>query len=157
MNKKILIWIILLFSILGIILTSYLSWLHYNPPAPNEEILGCLTGSGCSAVTTSEYSYFLGTPVAILGLGAYILILFLCTLFLCSKDKEKRKEQIIMTIFLLSLIGTLFQAYLTYISGTIIRAYCSLCIMSEIIITIIFLLSLVLNKEKLKKIWNTLE
>lgn len=157
MNKKTLVWFIIFLSILGVILTSYLSWIHYNPPAPNEELIGCLTGSGCNAVTTSEYSYFLGIPVAVLGLAAYIIIILLSIIFLFLKNEEKRKEQIIMVILLLSFIGTLFQGYLTYISGTIIRAYCSLCIMSEIFITLIFVLTLFLNKEKLKRSWNKLE
>ncbi|MBS3128971.1 vitamin K epoxide reductase family protein [Candidatus Woesearchaeota archaeon] len=153
MNKKIA-WFVVLLAFLGILLTFYLTWLHYNPPAPDEEILGCLTGSGCSAVTTSEYSYFLGIPVAVLGLVTYIIIFLLSILFLFLKSEEKRKEQVSMIILLLSFIGTLFQAYLTYLSATIIRAYCSLCITSEVFITLIFVLSCILNKEKLKMIWE---
>ena len=148
-TQKILTWIALLLSLAGIILASYLTWVHYNPPLPGEEVFGCYAGSSCGAVNSSEYAVFLGIPVAIIGTLGYLIIFIMSILIIW-----KNKQNLVFWIFLISLIGFLFQSYLTYISGTIIRAYCSLCLTSEAIIFLILLCSFFLAKPQLKEIWN---
>lgn len=155
-HKTTLAWIILLVSLFGIVITSYLSYLHFKPPAPDEHVFGCFTGSGCSAVNASEYSSFLGIPVAMLGLIGYVLIFVFSILFLMKRkaDYATSAEKYIVFIFLIGLIGTLFQAYLTYISATVIHAYCSHCLLSEVCITLIMMLSLFLCFPQLKAFWE---
>ncbi|MFI5035874.1 MAG: vitamin K epoxide reductase family protein [Acidimicrobiales bacterium] len=63
-------------SLAGLAVSGYLTYTHFQPQA-----LVC-SGTGvvnCAAVTTSAQSYFLGVPVAILGLAHYALMTALTT------------------------------------------------------------------------------
>jgi uncharacterized membrane protein len=58
-------------SLLGVAVSIYLTITHFEPQA-----LVC-SGTGtidCAAVTTSAQSYFLGVPVAILGLVTFVVL-----------------------------------------------------------------------------------
>jgi uncharacterized membrane protein len=62
------VWTTFALSIFGLGVSIYLTITHFQP-----QLLVC-SGSGvvnCAAVTTSAQSYFLGIPVAILGLAQY--------------------------------------------------------------------------------------
>ena len=63
------VWSTFILSILGLGISSYLTAAHFE----GASILAC-SDSGiinCTTVTTSPQSYFLGVPVAILGLAFY--------------------------------------------------------------------------------------
>ncbi len=64
-----------LLSLVGLGLSIYLTIAHFA----GAHILACSsTGTvDCTAVTTSPQSYFLGAPVAVLGLGFYVLLTLL--------------------------------------------------------------------------------
>jgi uncharacterized membrane protein len=47
-----------------------------------------------------------------------------------------------MALFALSAIGVAFSAWLTYLEAAVINAWCQWCVVSAIIITLIFLLSI---------------
>ena len=57
-------------SILGIILASYLVYVHYSGTKPV-----CTAGTACIKVQTSQWSKLAGVPVALMGLIGYIAIL----------------------------------------------------------------------------------
>lgn len=64
-----------LLSWLGLGIAIYLTVAHYTTPA----ILAC-SDSGtidCLAVTTSQWSFFMGVPVAVLGLINFVVLLAL--------------------------------------------------------------------------------
>lgn len=66
----------LVLSLAGLAISIYLTYTHFQPQA-----LVC-SGNGvvnCAVVTTSPQSYFLGVPVAILGLAQYVVMTALCT------------------------------------------------------------------------------
>lgn len=97
----------------------------------------CSPGFGnCESVSSSQYSYILGIPVAYLGLLTYLAILFL--LIFGEKIKFLQTNGI-YALFGISLFGFLFSLYLTYLELWVIKALCQWCIISAILMTVIFI------------------
>jgi uncharacterized membrane protein len=62
-------------SVLGLFISTYLTITHFEPT-----LLTCNFSHSiinCAKVTTSPQSYFLGVPVAILGLGNFVVMVAL--------------------------------------------------------------------------------
>lgn len=99
--------------------------------------LTCTVGS-CEQVQAAPQSALFGIPVSVLGFGAYLAILGLALAGL-HRPGDRRIAQ---AITLVSGIGVLFSAYLTYVEAFVIYMWCQYCVVSAIVITLIFLLSL---------------
>ncbi|MBI2486807.1 MAG: vitamin K epoxide reductase family protein [Deltaproteobacteria bacterium] len=122
--------IILVLSALGIALSLYLTYLYYSKAVA----AFCAAGSGCDTVRESSYSAILGVPVALLGVIGYSLIFALSLTF---KGRDRW-----FLLYLASLAGFVFSAYLTYIEIFVLHAICFYCLISAVIITAIFLILL---------------
>lgn len=122
-------------SLLGLLDSSYLL-LHKLGYVGS---LACTAGATCNIVNTSEYSTFLGLPVALYGMLGYLTILGL-TLYGLSPDRvdDSRIDQAISA---LSGLGLAFSLYLSYLSLFVIGAACPWCIFSLLLILLIFVLS----------------
>ncbi|MEK7440567.1 MAG: vitamin K epoxide reductase family protein, partial [Chloroflexota bacterium] len=94
----------------------------------------------CESVNSSIYSQINGVPIALLGAGAYILILLF--LFLESRD-DFLGDWSPLIVFGLSLTGTLYSIYLTYIEIAVLKAICPYCVLSAVAVLIIFVISIV--------------
>jgi uncharacterized membrane protein len=100
----------------------------------------CIKGLGdCWTVNTSVYSQIYGIPIAILGTLAFLSLLVLIVL-----DGRTPFFKAFTPYFLfgITLIGTLYSAYLTYLELEIIRAICPFCVVSAISMLILFGLSI---------------
>ena len=107
-------------AVVGLLISAYLSWVHYAGMAPV-----CVGGSGgCQSVQSSSYATIFGVPVAVVGLDGYSGLLFSAWL---------GGEVGIYLGFLLALVGTLFSAYLTYLELFVIHALCQWCLASAAI------------------------
>ncbi|NIP30448.1 MAG: hypothetical protein GTO02_10760 [Candidatus Dadabacteria bacterium] len=124
-------------SLLGIILSGYLT----NKIINYSELNFCLTGVECDIVNSSRYSKLLGVPVSVFGLIGYLSILTVSFLSLTKNNKWK-------FLYILSMTGFSFTVYLTFLELYIIKAICSLCILSAIIITLILFL-VILKKQRM--------
>lgn len=100
----------------------------------------CLGSGDCATVNYSPYSEVYGIPVSLIGLLGYLAIAGVLWLETRSSFFEEHGP---LVVFGLSLVGVLFSAYLTYIEAAILHAYCPFCVLSAIVITIIFILSIV--------------
>ena len=120
-------------SLLGICVSGYLSYIHYSG-----EPIFCGGSNSCELVNASRFAFLGPIPVAVLGLGAYLAILILSRI----KSDEDDQPWPAMLIFGLALIGVMFQLYLSYIEVFVLRAICYWCVSSQIIILVIFILSL---------------
>ena len=109
--------VLLVLAALGALISAYLTWTHFAGLTP------VCTGSdeGCETVQSSRYASILGIPVALLGLVAYGGLIFSAAVW---------KEAGIYLGFLISLVGTLFSAYLTYLEIFVIGALCQWCLAS---------------------------
>jgi uncharacterized membrane protein len=126
---------IALLALLGLLVSGYLSMFKLG-------YLGTIQCSigGCQVVQMSDYAMLLGTPVALWGVGAYVLLLVLALAGIQPRWSEDRR--LALAIFGFAGFGVLFSAYLTYLEAFVIRAWCQWCVVSAILVTAIFLLSI---------------
>jgi len=129
------LWLMRLLALAGLGVSGYLTWTHLTNQA-----IACGGSQDCDLVQQSAYSEVLGIPVALLGMLAYATLLAL--LFLRGRLPQAWDAYIPLAVFGISLIGVLYSAYLTYLEIYVIYAICRWCVSSAIIITVIFLLSL---------------
>jgi uncharacterized membrane protein len=122
------------FTVVGFVVSIYLAWLKFT----NRYAL-CGPIGDCESVNTSPYSEIMGIPIALLGVGAYGLILILIGL---ERRDSTWSEISTYVIFGISLVGTLYSAYLTFIEIAILRAICPYCVVSAIAMTGLLILSI---------------
>jgi uncharacterized membrane protein len=127
-NRRLRI-ILLVFTVLGLILASYLTYIHYAGIKP-----ACTAGESCTKVQTSQYSKLVGVPVALIGLLGYIAIL---ASLLASENENTRLATMVLT-----LVGFAFSGYLTYRELFSIHAVCEECATSAVFLTIMMCLSI---------------
>ena len=101
----------------------------------------CVKGVGnCESVNTSSYAEIMGIPVAVLGAGTYLLILII---LLLETHNDHLKTNATLYLFGITLIGVLFSAYLTFIEIAVLKNICPYCVLSAILMTVLFILSIV--------------
>ena len=120
---------ILVLSAIGFLISLYLTYLHFA----EGQAAFCSQGSDCDLVRQSSYSSILGIPVALLGAIGYLLI------FWFSYVSVSRKMRWVL-LYILSLSGFVFSLYLTYVEIFIIKAICQYCVISAVLMTIIFIM-----------------
>jgi len=99
--------------------------------------MACGTGA-CEAVQLSPYSRFLGIEVPFIGVLGY-LALFLVSLLALRRPAERR-----WTVLLLGLASgaLLFTLYLKYVEFFVLRAVCRWCVLSAVLVVLIFVAAL---------------
>ena len=98
----------------------------------------CLGSGDCSTVNASRYSEIYGFPVASVGIAGYLAILL--THYFERRDSFFKNNGP-MLVFGMALAGFLFTVYLMYVEIAIIKALCPFCIASQVMMTIIFIIS----------------
>jgi uncharacterized membrane protein len=88
----------------------------------------------CDMVNRSVYSTVMGIPVALIGVGGYLALLALVTVY-------RAKAEAPAMLFTGALAGFAFALYLTYIEAFVLAVWCILCLSSLTIIFAITLLS----------------
>ncbi|HEY5087629.1 MAG TPA: vitamin K epoxide reductase family protein [Gemmatimonadaceae bacterium] len=101
--------------------------------------LACGLG-GCERVNTSKWSTFAGAPVAAWGLAFYVATLVVA--IVGTSPSFAHRSEISYLLAAMSLAGVAFTAWLTYLELYVINAICRYCVMSAIIVTLIFLVSI---------------
>ena len=115
-------------ALVGIAIAGYLTWVHYA----GLEAVCVGGGGGCERVQSSRWAELAGVPVAVLGLGGYVLILASLAL------PEELGAQ---AAAFLSLVGFGVSAWLTYVEIEKIEAICQWCVASAVIMTALALVS----------------
>ncbi len=124
--------VITILSLVGFFVASYL-WAH------NLGLTGpivCGVGD-CATVQASQYATIGPIPVAAIGVLGYVALMVLSFLGLQPPHRESRRIGGLMLAG--SAVGTAFSAYLTYLEAAVIEAWCQYCVVSAILITLIFL------------------
>lgn len=121
--------------VIGFLIGLYLSYVKF---ANTEPI--CIGGSSdCSLVQNSIYAYFLGVPVAYLGLLTYIA---LGILWIAKRWNFQGWALLATQLFWgVALFAALFSIYLTYIELFVLGAICQWCVASATVIVAIFIVS----------------
>lgn len=126
-------------AVIGLLVATYMTiykWTNNNAM--------CLGSGDCGTVNASKYSEVNGIPVALIGFLGYASILGVLVL-------EKRKvfmaeffeENATLLTFGLALTGFLFTLWLIYVEVALIKALCPFCLTSQVVMTIIFILSII--------------
>ncbi len=118
-------------ALAGIFVSTYL--LLYKLGIIGE--LSCSVGS-CETVNSSKWATFLGMPVAAWGVAWYVGMFALAIVSTGARFVDSRS---VSTVLLgMAASGLIFSTYLTYLELFRIHAICQWCIVSAIIVTIIF-------------------
>ncbi|HEY7256707.1 MAG TPA: vitamin K epoxide reductase family protein [Solirubrobacterales bacterium] len=109
----------------GIGVAAYIAIAEAGGGAP-----ACLAGGGgCETVAESQYADLAGINVAVIGIAGYVLLLVTALL---------RGDGARMGGFAISLAGFGFSVYLTYLELFVIEAICQWCVISAILMTVLF-------------------
>lgn len=122
-QRKSLLYLFYALAVMGIGVAAYV---YFTISSGGEVVCGL---GDCGIVNNSKYAFIYGIPVSGYGLLYYSLIF---ALLLTKKYRW---------MFLISIVGLLFSAYLTFIEAFVIEAWCQWCVMSAWISTSIFILS----------------
>ena len=123
-----------LISLAGLFLGVYLTLYKFGFIGS----LVCNVGS-CEQVQTSRWSVFLGLPVATWGVGFYALLLVLSIAGLQPRFADSRRLS--LALVLLTGWGVLFTAWLNYLEGFVIHAWCEWCLGSAAMVVLLFVLA----------------
>src|SRR3990167_2650070 len=123
-----------LLSLAGAFVSLYL-WLY---KIGGIGTLACGSG-GCATVQLSPYSRFLGVDVGLIGLVGYLVLLTVALVSLQPRWAEARWPG--MVLLGLSSGAGLFTSYLKYLEFFVIEAICRWCVVSAVLIALIFVLS----------------
>jgi uncharacterized membrane protein len=134
MDKR-LTQVTVILSIIGLLVAIYMTIFKLT----NNESM-CIGNSGCSVVNASGYSEVNGIPVAVIGVIGYLAILGILWL---ERKPGFFKTNGSMILFGLSLTGFLFTVWLIFVEVALIKALCPFCITSQVMMTAIFILSVV--------------
>jgi uncharacterized membrane protein len=107
--------------------------------------LSCSIGS-CETVNLSRWSIFLGAPVAAWGVGFYVVMFGLSVASL--QDRYANSIGMSKALALVSGGGLVFSAWLTYLELFVIHAICQWCVASALIVTTIFIVSILDLRER---------
>jgi len=119
----------LVLSVIGLGVASYLTYIHYAGINPV-----CTAGDSCLKVQTSVYSLLLGVPVALMGLIGYVAI---TASLIAPENETTRFATVVFTV-----VGFGFSAYLTYRELFSIHAICEWCASSAVILTVLMCLAI---------------
>lgn len=121
----------IILSIIGLIASLYLSWIEYSG-----KFAFCGPIGNCEAVNTSKYAQIYGIPLAYIGVAVYLVLIII---FLLEGRNDLFAEYGPLVVFGLTLIGVLFSIYLTYLEIWVIKAICPYCVVSAIVMLLLFI------------------
>ncbi|HEX5410908.1 MAG TPA: thioredoxin domain-containing protein [Terriglobia bacterium] len=130
--RKILLMVL---SLVGLFDSIYLLWEYTSPAHP----MVCM-GGGCDAVRASEYSHLGALPVPMYGVFMYAFLVLLLFLYpLLPSAYVRLTQHVVMVV---AGAGFLFSVYLTGIEAFVLHSWCMWCVLSFLLVTAIFILSI---------------
>lgn len=141
---------------IGAIGTAYLTVVKLT-----QGTAACPTG-GCDVVLSSPYATVFGLPLTLFGfLGYFSMIVFaVAPLFFNTLEQKKLHSKLNKWTRLLLFMGAtammVFSGYLMYLLFTVIKAACLYCIVSALLSTSLFILSIIGHDwEEVGQLWFT--
>ncbi len=127
--------VIVLAAFAGLILTVYI-----HQKKRHKAPMVCPMGSDCNKVIMSEFSTFLGVPVELWGMAYYATIF--ASYFLFLTVPPALDWGLLFIVVPLSMGAFLFSGYLTFIQAFSLKQWCTWCLSSAGLSTLIFILTL---------------
>ena len=129
------IWLVSVLLVLaGAVDSAYLAFLKFTGT-----VAACSNIGDCEAVNNSKFAEIGGIPLALLGLLGYLAILA----FLVLETRfPSWKDGLHLSVFGFTLAGTIYSAYLTYIEIAVLHAICPYCVVSAVVMLLLFVISI---------------
>ena len=108
--------------------------------------LSCSVGS-CETVNTSRWAVFLGFPVAAWGVFFYVAAFVVALVGTLARFEDAPTISWLLALW--SAVGLVFSGWLTYLELAVIQAICIWCVVSAVLVTAIFVLSIADLRERL--------
>lgn len=129
MNKWIAPLVIVIFSGVGLWAAASALQIHNGKSDSGFCELG--GNFSCDIVNQSSYAEVMGIPFALIGILGYAAMLVVVTTAVANKKKEWN-ELLFSTLCAMATIGLGIQIYLTIIEAFVLRAWCLLCLFSQV-------------------------
>lgn len=134
-NSSTLEWINPLLILAGLGVAGYLAYVETQSATAI-----CGPVGDCNAVQHSPYARLFGIlPIGVLGVFGYLAILAAWVVRNLRSSPFTRLAD--LALFGMTLAGTLFSIYLTYLEPFVIKAVCMWCLSSAVIMTILLVLN----------------
>lgn len=114
----------------GLADSLYLTWYHYDPA-----VRACLAARGCETVNASRFATWGAVPVALIGAAGYLLIVAALARRRWGPPASRRSAG--YATYALAAAGTAFSLYLTAIEAFVLHAYCTWCLVSAALMTVL--------------------
>lgn len=130
MKKQKILYSIIVLSIIGFFIATYLTLVHYEGDLPQCSI------EGCEKVLTSEYAVLLGVPVSLFG-AVYFLSSIVLSLLVLQNSKKRIFDRLLGLVILK---GAIIAIILLVVQILVIDSICMYCATSDSISIILLLL-----------------
>jgi uncharacterized membrane protein len=128
-------WLSIGLAIIGALDSAYLAWIKMTG-----SLVACSGIGDCESVNSSRYAEFAGIPIALFGLLAYLAFL---GLLLVERWKPEWQEGLQICEFGITLFGTIYSIYLTYIEVAVLNAICPFCVISAVAMVVLFVITVI--------------
>ncbi len=130
------IWLVsVILVMVGAIDSAYLAFLKFTGM-----VAACSDIGDCEAVNNSKYAEIGGIPLALLGLLGYLAIL---TFLVLETRFPSWRDGLHLGVFGFTLAGTIYSTYLTYIEIAVLHAICPYCVISAVVMLLLFVISII--------------
>jgi len=123
MKRNILFFAMGTCTLVGLLVSAYLTFLSFNPPSSCP--VGDFGSFSCNEVLWSEYSHFYGVSVALLGLIWFIIAAGLLVV-------AWRNERFVRIVFAWSMLGAAGVVVFVYTEIFLLGSICPLCTIAHI-------------------------
>lgn len=140
-KKDIWYWAIIIASILGVIVSTYLTYVHFQVHADDTayaSLCNINADFNCDTVAASEWSLLFGVPVSIWGILFYLFY----ALFAVFKLITKKLPNLSVYFSWAGFFGIVFSLFLAYISKAVLDTWCLFCMASWSLTLLLFIFSL---------------
>lgn len=123
-------WLGVVLALIGIAVSAYLTWIKLTGA-----YAACVNIGDCESVNSSRFAEIGGVPIALIGLIGYMFILIELLLELRMPE---RIDFLRLIIFGVTLAGSMYSLYLTYLEVYVLHAVCPYCVVSAVVMLGLF-------------------
>jgi uncharacterized membrane protein len=134
--------VLFIFGLIGFGVSLFLTYEYsQDDPVPCGG-LSIGSANSCQSVKESDYASMFGISIPVWGDIFFTMLLTFLFIYII-RLVDKNKEKLFNNLFLaLTAFGALFETYLTIVEIFVIKAVCIWCLLTEIIVVAIFLVTL---------------
>ena len=123
-------WLGVILALIGIVDSAYLTWIKLTGA-----YAACVNIGDCESVNSSRFAEIGGIPIALIGLVGYLAIL---VIFLLELRIPTRIDFLRLILFGVTLAGSMYSLYLTYLEVFVLYAVCPYCVVSAAVMLGLF-------------------